>query len=231
MHLGEEIVLEGGALVEKVVQAGRGGFCYELNGAFAHLLTALGYRVSLLAARMVMPDGSLGIPYDHLALRVETGQGQGQGGAAGAPRSWLVDVGAGAHSLYPLDYCERGEQRDPAGVFRIAEAEGEEEGDDLEVFKDGKLQYRLEQRPRELADFVPGCWWHRTSPESPFTRSLLCSLPAGTGTDRVTLSGRKLVITDASGRLERTLAEDEVLGAYRKYFGIALDRVPELREP
>ncbi|WP_435861041.1 arylamine N-acetyltransferase family protein [Streptomyces morookaense] len=222
MHLGEEIVLEGEALVEKVVQAGRGGFCYELNGAFAHLLTALGYRVSLLAARMVMPDGSLGIPYDHLALRVETGQG----GAAGAPRSWLVDVGAGAHSLYPLDYRERGEQSDPAGVFRIAEADGGE-GDDLEVFRDGTLQYRLEQRPRDLADFEPGCWWHRTSPKSPFTRSLVCSRPTGAGTDRVTLSGRKLVITDASGKLERTLAEDEVLGAYRKHFGIALDRVPE----
>src|SRR5271170_2513278 len=52
VHLGEPIVLDQAALVTKVVQAHRGGFCYELNGAFGALLTALGYRVSMLSARV-----------------------------------------------------------------------------------------------------------------------------------------------------------------------------------
>ena len=52
IHLGEPIVLDEAALVTKVARLHRGGFCYELNGAFAGLLTALGFRVSLLSARV-----------------------------------------------------------------------------------------------------------------------------------------------------------------------------------
>src|SRR6201995_200111 len=45
-HLRERIVWRPDALVEKIVTRRRGGFCYELNGAFAALLQALGYRVT-----------------------------------------------------------------------------------------------------------------------------------------------------------------------------------------
>ena len=105
IHLGEEIVLEEERLLDKVVGAGRGGFCYELNGAFGVLLGALGFDVTLLAGRVYGEEGRLGIPYDHLALRVRTVDGG----------EWLADVGFGAHSHYPLAFGERGEQEDPGG--------------------------------------------------------------------------------------------------------------------
>ena len=57
IHLGEEIVLAEQPLLDKLVGARRGGFCYELNGAFAALLRALGYEVELLAARVFGADG------------------------------------------------------------------------------------------------------------------------------------------------------------------------------
>ncbi|GGX70698.1 arylamine N-acetyltransferase family protein [Streptomyces hiroshimensis] len=207
VHLGEEVVLDPAALVAKVT-AGRGGFCYELNGAFAALLSALGYRVTLLAGRVVGPDGSFGPPFDHLALRVEAGE------------PWLVDVGFGRNSHYPLRFDERGEQPDPAGTFRIAETED----GDLDVLKDGELQYRLERRPRELADFEGCCWWHRTSPKSHFTQAVICSMLAGEG--RVTISERTLVTTGPTGRQVRALTEEEVLPAFREHFGIELERIP-----
>jgi N-hydroxyarylamine O-acetyltransferase len=52
--LGRKIVLDPERFFDKIVGSGRGGFCYELNGAFASLLTALGFRVDLLlrASRM-----------------------------------------------------------------------------------------------------------------------------------------------------------------------------------
>ncbi len=132
LHLGEEIDLAEQPLLDKIVGARRGGFCYELNGAFALLLRALGYEVALLSAR-VFGDGGLGIPYDHMALRVQTPDGP-----------WLADVGFGRHSHFPLRWDSRDEQSDPAGVFRLEEtAEG-----DLDVLRDGTPQYRLEQRPR-----------------------------------------------------------------------------------
>ena len=42
IHLDEPISLTEGDLVSKIVTRRRGGFCYELNGAFALLLEALG---------------------------------------------------------------------------------------------------------------------------------------------------------------------------------------------
>ena len=210
IHLGEDIVLAEGPLVEKIVDRRRGGFCYELCGAFAALLSALGYEVDLLAARVFGDDG-LGVPYDHMALRVG---------------SWLADVGFGSHTHFPLRFDERGDQADPGGVFRIAETTD----GDLDVLRDGRPAYRLETRPRALRDFEAGCWWHRTSPKSHFTRSLVCSMLTETG--RVTLSGRKLVRTAGGERHERLLDGDaEVLAAYRTLFGIELDRVPEVRTP
>jgi N-hydroxyarylamine O-acetyltransferase len=237
IHLGEEIVLEEERLVEKVVDARRGGFCYELNGAFGALLAALGFDVTLLAGRVYGDEGRLGIPYDHLALRVRTVDGG----------EWLADVGFGAHSHYPLAFGARGEQEDPGGTFRIVEAgpdaAGVRSGDggvqkgggdaaDLDVVMGGRSQYRLGVRPRALGDFVAGAWWHSTSSASHFTRSLVCSRVTEDG-GRITLSGRTFKVTAADGaREERELETDEeVLEAYRERFGIELDRVPTVRNP
>lgn len=211
IHLGEPIALDAEALLDKIVRRRRGGFCYELNGAFAALLTALGYRVTLLAARVYGADGGLGPPFDHLALRVDLDE------------PWLVDVGFGSFSDEPLRLDPRTEQPDPAGVFVIAETPA----GDLDVARDGALQYRIEPRPRALADFAAMCWRQQTSPESHFTRSLVCSLPTAAG--RVTLSGRTLTRAVGDAREERELACDaDVLAAYRAEFGIELERVPEV---
>jgi N-hydroxyarylamine O-acetyltransferase len=111
-------------------------------------------------------------------------------------------------------------------VFRIVEA-----GPDLDVVFDGRPQYRLEVRPRELGDFVAGAWWHSTSPASHFVRSLVCSRVTEDG-GRITLSGRTFKTTGADGvREERELGTDEeVLGVYRERFGIELGSVPAVRE-
>jgi N-hydroxyarylamine O-acetyltransferase len=216
VHLpGEEISLNLRALMDKVVARRRGGFCYELNGLFAALLEDVGFGVERLSARTY--SATLGAftsrPLDHLALRVTDTAGG----------VWLADVGFGKHSALPLRYAERGEQSDPFGVFQIVEtADGL-----LDVLLDGSPAYRVDPRALALADFEMGRWWQVTSPQSLFRQVLLCSLATPQG--RVTLSGRKLVTTDAGGRRERVLKDDAaVLVAYRDLFGIVLDVVPTL---
>lgn len=230
VHLGEEVVLDEKRLLDKVVQRRRGGFCYELNGAFGALLAALGHDVTLLAARVYGDGGRLGIPYDHLVLRVRTVDGG----------DWLADVGFGAHCHLPLAFGERGEQEDPGGTFRIVEAGADAAGArgghdgaeaaDLDVTRNGRPVYRLEVRPRALDDFTAGAWWHSTSPASHFTRSLVCSRITEDG-GRITLSGRRFTVTAPDGtRREREIGTDEeVLGVYRDRFGIGLDAVPTVR--
>jgi N-hydroxyarylamine O-acetyltransferase len=208
IHLGQRIDLAEPALYDKIVRRRRGGFCYELNGLFAGLLRALGYPVRLMSAR-VHGAGGLGPPYDHLALRVDLGE------------PWLADVGFGRFSRHPVRLDERREQADPHGVFRVADADL----GDLDVWHDGKAEYRLETRPRELGDFAATCWYQQTSPASHFTRSLVCTLATVDG--QVTLSGRKLIETAGGTRTERELGtDDEVLATYRTRFGVELDRVP-----
>jgi N-hydroxyarylamine O-acetyltransferase len=210
IHLGEGISLEEGDLVAKIVGRRRGGFCYELNGAFALLLRHLGYDVTMLAAR-VYGDAGPGPLFDHLTLRVDIDE---------AP--WLVDVGFGRFVVAPFRLDLRDDQHDLAGVVRVAETH---EGD-LDVRLGDRPQLRVEQRPRALGDFAPTCWYQQTSPDSHFTQSLTCSRPTGDH-GRVTISDRLLITTVAGKRTETTLGSDaEVLGAYREHFGFTLDRLP-----
>jgi N-hydroxyarylamine O-acetyltransferase len=211
IHLGEPISLAEDDLISKIVMRRRGGFCYELNGAFALLLEALGADVVRLAAR-VCDDEALGPPFDHLTLAVRLPVGDGR---------WLADVGFGSHSSYPLRYDSRDEQHDPGGCFVLADAAD----GDVDVHKDGKAQYRIEARGRTLADFIPTCWWQQTSPQSHFTQNTVCSRLTADG--RITLSGRTLIRTSGGARSEQHLeADDAVLAAYSDNFGITLDRVP-----
>lgn len=215
IHLSEPISLDEDDLVDKIVTRRRGGFCYELNGAFALVLQAMGVHVLLVAARVSGRD-RLGPPFDHLALVVRPADGSGP---------WLADVGFGSHSIYPLLFESRERQDDPAGRFMLADTED----GDVDVLKDGELQYRIEQRERSLADFVPTCWWQQTSPESHFTHSTICSRLTEDG--RVSISGRTLILTSGGSRTEQQMtADDALLTAYRDHFGIVLDQVPTAAE-
>lgn len=204
--LGVPIELDEERVLAKVI-GGRGGYCYELNSAFAALLRELGAEVSFLAAAVWGRTG-LGPPFDHLALRVDLAE------------PWLADVGFGRHSVHPLRLDARDDQLDPGGTFRLVES-----GDDLDVVKDGEPQYRVETRARRLADFAPANWWQQSWPGSHFRQGPMASRQTATG--QVTVAGRTLIRTDAGGRTETALGSDaEVLAAYREHLGIELDRLP-----
>lgn len=226
VHLGEPVSLVGQDLFEKIVLRRRGGFCYELNGAFAILLEELGYAVVRMAARVYAGE-DLGPPFDHLALLVSTAQPVDSADTAqpvdtaDSAGPWLVDVGFGRHSTYPLRFDDRAGQTDPGGQFTLVDREC----GDVDVVCDGRPQYRIERRARSLADFVPTCWWHQTSPESHFTRATICSRIDGDR--RISINGRTLVITRGADRTETPLETDEALAAaYQGHFGVVLERLP-----
>ena len=211
IHLSERISLTEADLVDKVIRRRRGGFCYELNGLFALLLETLGASVTRVAAR-VHGDNGFGPPFDHLALVIRPADGSGP---------WLADVGFGSHTEFPLRLVTGEDQDDPAGTFRVAEAPD----GDLDVLKDGKPQYRIETRERDLADFAPTCWYQQNSPASHFTQGTICSRLTEQG--RISVAGSLLIETRDGNRTERTLAGPEaLLAAYRDYFGVVLDRAP-----
>jgi N-hydroxyarylamine O-acetyltransferase len=208
IHLGVTISLNPEDLFDKIVRRRRGGFCYELNGAIAVVLEELGYAVARVGVR-VHNGERFGPIFDHQALLVTDHDGA----------QWLFDVGFGSHSTYPLRVSDRGEQKDPGGVFVIAPTP---EGD-LLVSRDGKPEYQVEPRARDLGDFEPACWWQQTWPGSHFRKGTICTRLDGDG--RITISGRDLIRTDQAGRTVTTLDSDAaMLAAYRELFGVVLDR-------
>jgi len=194
---GKRIEIDREAFVRKVVERHRGGFCYELNGAFAVLLEELGFRVTLLSARVPCEDGSMGPEFDHLALRIDLDE------------SWLADVGFGDCFVDPLRLQIGLDQAQRVGCFRIVEAGGSLRLERKVAGNEWKLEYLFTLKPRRLDEFAEMCDYHQTSPSSPFTKKSVCSRATPNG--RITLSEMKLIRTDGGGR------EEQVLGSYAEW--------------
>jgi N-hydroxyarylamine O-acetyltransferase len=215
IHLGREIVCDESRILRKIVNEKRGGFCYELNGAFAALLRALGFRVTLLSCRVARQDGSYGPEFDHLTLRVDLEE------------PWLADVGFGDCFLEPLLLQSRLEHEQCGRLYRVTShiisTASADAVFDLEVMAEGrwKSEYAFTLQPRELSDFARMCHYHQTSSESHFTHQRICSLATPEG--RLTLSDNKLIETRGPSRQETSLSGDsEWQAKLRELFGVVL---------
>ncbi len=209
ISLGREILCDEERFFHKIVELRRGGFCYELNGAFARLLRELGFRVTLLSARVSREDGSASPDFDHLTLQVDLDE------------PWLADVGFGDSFLEPLRLKPEIEQEQVRGRFRIV-AVGSARIVQQQL-QDGswKSQYQFTLQPRQLSDFALRCHFQQTSPDSHFTSQRVCTLPTAEG--RITLSDLKLIRTTGLTREEHMLKdEDEWRLVLGQYFGVKL---------
>jgi N-hydroxyarylamine O-acetyltransferase len=211
IHAGEPVVLEEDALYTKIVTERRGGFCYECNGLFAGLLRALGFEVVMLAAGVARPDGSFGPKFDHMTLLVTLAE------------RWLVDVGFGDSFLEPLLLDTRVEQVQGTRAFRI-----DADNSDLILSRrddggDWQAQYHFTLQPHEFPDYEEMCLFHQTSPDSHFTKGVICSRATTDG--RVTLSDMRLITTSSLQQIrdERTLtSREEYDRVLRDQFGIVM---------
>jgi N-hydroxyarylamine O-acetyltransferase len=208
--LNRKIVCSEDAFVRKIVEQRRGGFCYELNGAFAGLLRAIGFEVTLLSARVPREDGRDGPEFDHLALRIDLDE------------PWLADVGFGDSFLEPLQLRSGAEQSPEGGrKYRIVDYGNALQMERAEQDGPWKRQYSFTLTPRRLQEFMPMCHHHQTSPESPFTKKSVCSMATPDG--RVTVADRTLILTHNGNKKERLLASDpEWRAALKEHFDIVL---------
>lgn len=207
---GRKIVVDQDAFVRKIVEEHRGGFCYEMNGAFFGLLETIGFKVTLLSARVARQDGSFGPEFDHLTLRVDLDQ------------PWLADVGFGDSFIEPLRLLPGIGQQIGEQIYRLMEADNRLQLEKWEAASPWKQMYQFTLQPRQLAEFAGMCHYHQTSPESSFTRKRLCTRATPEG--RITLSDMKLVITQDGDKRERMLTSDEEWrAALRQYFEVVLD--------
>ncbi|MEM9565818.1 MAG: arylamine N-acetyltransferase [Actinomycetota bacterium] len=217
IHLGRGISLEPGRVLAKVVGERRGGYCYELNSAFARLLRSLGFDVTLVSVRIPYDRGGLSPEFDHLAMLVAA--------AAGGERH-LVDVGFGDAFTVPLPLRSGAEVADRDHRVRLTD-----HGDhwDYEEDRGGgwRLWYRFTTTPQDLGAFEGMNRFQESSPESHFTGTRICTRLTPTG--RLTLSDRRLIETVVGGdRSERSLAEADVSPLLADEFGVVVPAAPSL---
>ncbi|MFG2432661.1 arylamine N-acetyltransferase [Streptomyces sp. NPDC048590] len=207
-------------LEEKIVRGGRGGYCYEQNTLLAAALTQLGFRVTLLAARVVVGAAPGDIrPRTHMLLRVDV---------EGEATPWIADVGFGSHGalLEPIPLVVDAELLDTPRRHRLVHAphDGPLELWELQAGKGGywEPQYEFTLEPFEAPDFDVINWHIATNPRSPFRQAVYAQR---TRPGRhLALSGRTLTVTADDGTVEeRELSgPEEVLRVLAEDFGVRL---------
>jgi len=210
IQLHRPIILQEAALYDKIVKHRRGGFCYELNGSFASLLKKLGFKVSMLSARVARKSGGFSPDFDHMTLLVQL------------KHPWLADVGFGDSFTEPKRLDISGLQADQGRDYRLTRNGGwillsrRTKGDRF-----WEAQYKFSLTSRSLEDFVPRCRWQQTSPRSHFKKGRLCTRLTPNG--RLTLTDTKFIVTRGRKKVERPLKNpEEFTGLLRRHFGIDL---------
>lgn len=214
--MGRRVHLDLPALQKKLIQGGRGGYCFEHNTLLARVLTALGFKVSLLAARVVMGGMPATGRRTHMLLKVETEEGP-----------HIADVGFGGRTLtMPLNLAQDGEQMTVHGPFRLARDGGAIE---QQTKIDGAWQtlYRYSLEEQLPGDFDVLNWFVSTHPDSPFVSRLLA---ARTLSDRwYGLMNNQFSIYHADMRSEKheLKSAEEIAAVLENELAI---RLPEPRE-
>ena len=196
------------AYLDKIVNRRRGGFCYELNTAFAALLSGLGFRTQLWSAQ-VHDDRGWGIEFDHMVVAVDLGT------------PWLADVGFGDSFVEPLRLRHGLEQPQSTGVYRLDFSTPHwtlmrrpANGGGFDP------QFRFTTTPYGLDDFAPGLAYHQ-SPKSHFTKRTVCSIATPTG--RKTLRANRVIVTEDGQRRDLPIESvAEWHRALQAHFGIQL---------
>lgn len=206
---GRGIALDVPALVAKLVQAGRGGYCFEQNGLFAAVLRTIGFEVRPLAAR-VRYRATRVLPRTHQLLLVDV---EGE--------RYVADVGFGAHTLLePVPLAADRVFAQHAWRYALRD-EGETWV--LRLAQDAAWTelYAFTLEPQFPPDAEMANWYVSTHPQSRFVQTMTVQ--------RATPGARHVVQNDEysvdSGHGEptvRRIGHDELVALLRSEFGLAL---------
>jgi N-hydroxyarylamine O-acetyltransferase len=163
--LGVPVVLDAAAIEEKLVRGRRGGYCYEQNLLFMHVLRSLGFAVRGLSAR-VLTGASGATARAHMLLAIDLGG-----------ERHVADVGFGGMTpTAPLRLDFAGEQATPHEPCRIVRCD-DEFVLQAKIREDWQPIYRFDLQEQLLADYEINNWYKSTSPKSYFTQNLMAARP------------------------------------------------------
>ncbi|WP_394827148.1 arylamine N-acetyltransferase [Pendulispora albinea] len=209
------------SLQKKLIADRRGGYCYEQNLLFQHVLRALGFSVTGLAARVIWtnPEGVI-TPRSHMLNRVDL-----------EGTTYVADVGFGGITLTePLVLEPNTEQSTSYELFRLVPQNDEGGGFAMDANAGGKWRrlYRFDLTPQYQPDYEISSWYLCTNPKSHFLTGIMAARPIEGG--RYALNNNQLTIHRLNGEPERrTLTSAaELRDFFTDGLGITLPDSPDL---
>lgn len=206
---GTPLSLEADALFEKIVTRGRGGYCFEVNGALCALLTSLGFSVKSRLARFWR--GETGVPMRrHRVLIVSLADGD-----------YLCDVGIGQSApRHPLKIEEGILQTQFGECYRICR--DARWGWMVSDLYEGEWRpfYSFGDENEEETDFIMPSFWCEKHPNSPFHKSLMVALKTEKG--RLAINGRDFKEFEGGELtyIEENVSDERLDTLLRERFGI-----------
>lgn len=216
--LGRGVSIVPADIDAKLIAAKRGGYCYEQNGLLKRVLTALGFQVEGLMARVrwMLPEGAPPRPRSHQVL-----------GVLLDGETWLVDAGFGGCVLTaPLRLFSDEEQDSPHGKFRIVDVQ-------TDGVAERQVQADLSGRWAPLYQVSKGAWadidyeqvnfFTYTHPSSHFTWSM--TVGRTTPTARYALKNNRFTHRDVTGAVveQRDLTVNELEATLRDVIGLPVE--------
>ncbi|HEY1838483.1 MAG TPA: arylamine N-acetyltransferase [Rhizomicrobium sp.] len=214
VQLGRPVTIAREPIYEKLVERGRGGWCYEMNGLFGWALGELGFDVRRATGSVMRETAGEASNGNHLVLRVELPEGL-----------FLADVGFGDG---PRDAI-------PVRIGAFAS-----HGFDFSVARAGEGWWRLHNDPRggassfdfnlDAADenlLAAKCEFLQSNPASPFVQNLVCQRHTRTGLS--ILRGRVLKKLTPKGTSEHLIASaDELVATLKSTFALDVPHAASL---
>lgn len=197
IQLGRNISLELEALERKIIDNGRGGYCFEQNTLFQAVLQEIGFDVIACEARVRMGKKA-STPRNHMLLIVNI-----------AENKYLADVGFGGDGLlHPLE-INNSEQKQFLWSYRIVKEEPNLFVVQTMASDNWFDLYAFVPEKREPVDFELANWYTSTHPQSRFVQTLTAQLP--TPEARFTLRNRTFTIDYGTRQETKTVANSQEL--------------------
>lgn len=217
---GTPVSLDIDALMDKFTWQKRGGYCYEHNSVFQHVLREMGFTVEGLAARVRLnaEDGVL-TPRSHMLLLVDV---EGE--------TFIADTGFGGLTLTaPIRFATDIVQDTPHGPYRLL---ARDEAYRLQTKTRGEWQdlYIFDLVRQYPPDYEVFNWYTATHPSSHFVNNLIAARPAPTG--RHALLNRQYSFYHLDGRVEKKTLDSvtEIIHVLEDEFRISTSGISNLND-
>lgn len=215
IRLGRGISLEPDQVFAKLVTHKRGGYCFEHNALFMAALTALGFTVRPLLARVwLVAAANIVPPRTHTLSLVTIGD-----------EHWIADAGFGGSYAPPMKILPDHPVAAPDGTMHRLMADTLHGWMLERQAEDGvwRKQFSFTLGQVEASDLAMSNHWTATSPESRFVRSCIVSavLPHGAAS----LQDLRYTRTSQTDRVESDITSIRMLQMRLSLvFGIDLER-------